>query len=257
MQLLVFPQRRIANSIKVIGEPEQIVINGKRFYRVTLQDIETETLFYRHLRSVTTICKGAVIPGFFEEWKMQQVEQLGIAGCKAALEQAAHDGTLLHKFIEDHINGHEVNRRSLAEVDGQKFAFDEDIWPKYEGYLRWEEKRKPTWKWTEKTLYSLQHGYAGRSDGKAEIASLGIIPIIDFKSSKAVRQDHLQQVSSYLFAENEMDGDADSGLILALGAENKQGYSETFLKSPYKIHQHFMTFYHKNNLINHDSPILV
>lgn len=244
----------------VIGEPTQVELNGKRFYKVDFSNGAS-----RYLRSVTTICKGAKLPSFLDTWEKDQIEQIGVKGFKEALDAKAHDGTLVHKFIEMHLNGDEVNRTSVAEIQSRingedklaTFGFDDDTWPMYQAYLAWEERRKPTLVWTEKTLYSLQYGYAGRSDGMMMID--GRKTIIDFKSAKRVQDDHKQQGCAYLMAASEMGEDVEQVLILCLGQDEKrkQLYSETILGNPYEIHQHFMGFYYKNQLVNWDSPILL
>jgi hypothetical protein len=213
---------------------QQVEIKGKRFYKATFQDGS-----FRLLRSVTSVCKGARIPSYLDVWEKEQVEALGIAGFDAAMNQAALDGTLLHKIIEDH-------------CDGKHYPIlDPEIKTKFEGYLRWEEKNKPETIWQEKTLYSLKHGYAGRADRKAFVD--GRTAIIDYKSAKAARTDHKEQGAAYIMADSEMKPEvhADSVLILALGAENKQGYSETWLDTPYEITKHFMGFSLKNQLVNY------
>lgn len=248
------------NDITVVGEPTQTEIGGKRFYRV---DFSNGT--HRHLRSVTTICKGAALPSYLDIWKEEQIEALGRSGFKAALNQKAHDGTLVHKFIENHLGGEKVTRASLAEIptyiNGEnklaKFQFDDDTWPMYQAYMEWEERRKPELVWTEKTLYSLEYGYAGRSDGLMIID--GLRTIVDFKSAKKAQDDHKQQGSAYLMACGEMGESCDQVLILCLGQDEnrRQPYTETYLRNPYEIHQHFMGFYHKNTLVNWANPILV
>jgi hypothetical protein len=226
------------SDIVVVGEPTQVEINGKRFYKVVFSDGSC-----RMLRSVTTICKGAQLPSFLDTWKMQQVEALGIKGFEAAMNQVANDGTELHRLIENHCNGFD------------EYAVDDDVRRMYEGYLRWEEKNKPETIWQEKTLYSLQYGYAGRADKKATLKN-GRTCIIDYKSAKAVRPEHKEQGSAYLIADSEMKHEpaADSVLVLALGPENKQGFSECWLDTPYKITQHFMSFNMKNTLVSFHNP---
>lgn len=227
----------MSNKVNVVGEPTQIEINGKRFYRVSFSDGT-----YKNLRSVTTICKGARLPSFLDEWERQQCEALGVAGYLAALQQKADDGTALHKLIEEHINGKDYD---IQDVEIKKM---------FESYLRWEARRKPRWIFNEKLVFSLQYDYAGRCDGKAQIENR--IPIIDFKSAKRAQNDHKEQGSAYLMADSEMKPEihADSVLILCLGAENKQGYTETWLDNPYDIAQHFMGFNLKNNLVNFHNP---
>lgn len=246
------------NENPVIGDPAQVEVNGKRFYKVSFADGS-----HRYLRSVTTICKGAKLPSFLDVWEKDQIEQIGVKGFKDALDQKAKDGTLVHKFIENHLSGEKVTRASVAEIscriNGEEkvatFGFDNDTWPMYEGYLAWEERRKPKLIWTEKTLYSLQYGYAGRSDVMMEID--GRPTIVDFKSAKKPQNDHKQQGSAYLFAANEMGLEPTQILILCLGQDEKrkQPYTESLISNPYELHQHFMGFYYKSLLVNWDSPL--
>ena len=247
----------MSSKIIVIGEPLQTEIGGKRFYRVELVD-EHGNHFFKYLRSVTTICKGARLPSFLDTWQNEQIEALGVKGFYEALDSKAHDGTVMHKFIEDHVNGKEVNRRSLVTLDdGKQYAFDDDTWPMFEGYLAWEEKRKPESIWQEKTVYSLKHGYAGRADRLAIID--GLRTVIDYKSAKRPQDDHKQQGSAYLMAINEMGEDCEQILILCLGNDEKrkQPYTESIIKNPHDIHNYFMSFYLKNQLVNWCSPVFI
>lgn len=236
-----------------VVDVQQTEVGGKRFYKVVFDDGG-----YRLLRSVTTITKGARLPSFLDEWERDQIEQIGVQGYRDALNQKALDGTIVHKAIEMHLGGEEISRTAIIKLDdGKEYVFDDDTWPMFEAYLEWEEKRKPELIWTEKTLYSLRYGYAGRSDGLMLID--GKSTIIDFKSSKSVQAEHKQQGCAYFMAANEMGEECEQVLILCLGQKpgRKQGFSESIISNPYEIHNHFMGFYHKNQLVNWDSPILV
>lgn len=235
------------NDVTVV-DVQQTVINGKRFYKAIFDDGA-----YRLLRSVTSVTKGASLPSFLDEWKMQQVEALGRLGFSDAMTQVALDGTIVHKAAELHIGGTPLTRHNKLMIDdGTEHSFDDDTWPKYQAFCRWMEKRKPEFIWTEETLYSLAYGFAGRSDGSCLID--GKVTIIDFKTAKRVQDDHKQQGCAYLIAASEMGQKVEQVLILCLGAENKQGYTETLITSPYDIHNHFMGFYHKLNLVNWANP---
>lgn len=226
------------NDITVVGEPTQVEISGKRFYRVAFSDGSN-----RHLRSVTTITKGAKLPSYLDVWEKEQIEALGVKGFQDALNQKAEDGTAVHKLIEEHYKGNEFDIQ------------DEDVAKLYQSYLNWEEKNKDKLEivWTEKTLYSLQYGYAGRSDAKILLDGQRLI--IDFKSAKRVYGEHKEQGSAYFMAASEMGEKLDGILILALGAENKQGYTESFVTNAYDIHQYFHSFNLKNNLISFHNPV--
>ena len=230
----------MSSNVSVVGDPTQVEVGGKRFYRVEFSDGT-----FRHLRSVTSITHGAKIPSFLDEWQMQQCEALGVKGYKDAMNQKAQDGTDLHKLIEEHIAGMDY------EID------DADIRRMFESYLRWEEKRKPEWIWNEKTVYSLKHGYAGRCDAKAKVN--GRIPIIDFKSAKKAQDEHKEQGVAYLVADSEMGPEIlpDSVLILCLGSETQQGFTETWLDNPYDIIQHFLGFQLKSHIVSFHNPILI
>jgi hypothetical protein len=235
------------SGITVIGEPIQTELDGKRFYRIDFSDGA-----FRYLRSVTTINKGARLPSFLDKWQMDQVAALGVQGFWDAMNAKAHDGEVVHKFAENKINGEEINRLSLATIDDKQFGFDNDTWPLFESFLAWYAKRNPEFLWTEKTLYSLAYGFAGRSDGLCIID--GKRTVIDFKSSKSVQEDHKLQGCAYLVAASEMGENVDQVLILCLGAENKQGFSECYIDNPYEIHNYFMGFYHKSRLVSWANP---
>lgn len=224
--------------ISVVSGPSQISIGGKRYYQVKLSDGSI-----RNLRSVTTIGKDVKLASYLDIWEAEMIEKLGIAGFKRHMDILAARGTQVHSLIERFVRG---------ETIIQTFDIADEDWIKFESYKRWHEKNKPEYVWQERALYSIKNLYAGRADAKILLA--GKTYIIDYKTSKAVQDTHRCQGTAYLKADVEMGGGADGVIVLALGAENKQGYSESYVEGD-DIEYYFEGFMLKNKLLQWQSPL--
>jgi hypothetical protein len=105
---------------------------------------------------------------------------------KLKRDTAAELGTQVHKAIEDHINGLDV---------------DLDV-PGYQAFLQWEEMNHVEWEQTEVQVYSDLYGYAGRFDAIAKVN--GHRYLIDFKTSSGIYDEMKWQLCAYRQAYNEM-----------------------------------------------------
>jgi hypothetical protein len=111
---------------------------------------------------------------------------------KNVKDEAAGNGTLVHRAIELYIN-HEPYEDLLATEEA-KTAFS--------AFLSWEDKNHVLWEKTECEVVSEKHGYAGRFDAIATIN--GHRYLLDFKTSSGVWPEMRWQVCAYRQAYNEM-----------------------------------------------------
>lgn len=98
-----------------------------------------------------------------------------------ALNEAANAGTWIHTYIEDHLLG--------------KFPEDpirDDHYQMVTAFHEWESQHDIEVISTERTVYG--DGYAGTADLFAKID--GVVTLIDWKSSSAVRDSHKAQLGA-------------------------------------------------------------
>lgn len=107
-------------------------------------------------------------------------------------DTAADAGTQCHHAIQMYIEGHDPY---------PSLQCDEAL-NGYKAFLAWEELNHVEWLESEVSVYSVNHGYAGRFDAIANVN--GHRFLIDFKTSKGVWDEHRYQVCAYRQAYNEM-----------------------------------------------------
>lgn len=161
---------------------------------------------------VTTI-KGILGAGeALIDWAAKQVDadvkalvkqyrdgQLGIEGllisllddnlCKAHIrnrDAKADYGTLFHDLAE-----------SCAK--GIPYDIPTHLLPAAEAFLAWEQENKPKTLFTEVTIISRTHGYAGKLDRIAEIN--GEVILMDYKTSKGVYKEFALQMAAYRYGD--------------------------------------------------------
>lgn len=105
-------------------------------------------------------------------------------------DRAANIGKLIHRWIEDYINGHMSGATvtpSMPSHTGARGAV--------ENYMRWEDKVKPEYIFSERRMISRKHNFAGTMDIAALID--GRPTVIDIKSGKRVYPEYWLQTASY------------------------------------------------------------
>lgn len=98
-----------------------------------------------------------------------------------ALNEAANTGTWIHQFIEDDLLG-------LFPEDPLR----DDHYQMVEAYYEWKSQHDIEVISTEQTVYG--NRYAGTADLFARVD--GVVTLIDWKSSKAVRDSHIAQLAA-------------------------------------------------------------
>jgi hypothetical protein len=114
--------------------------------------------------------------------------------------RAGDIGDGVHALIEAHIKGAEPPHTDPDLAD--------DILPRFEKFLRWEEQYQPTYRQSEATVFHPEHGWAGTLDFIAQIGDLGEV-LVDVKNTNpggrkkdepGVYLEHALQVAAYAHA---------------------------------------------------------
>lgn len=110
-------------------------------------------------------------------------------------QDAADIGTLVHGWVEAHINGREVTIESLPpQAQAAVNAF-----------LEWEKLNSVEYLKTEETFYHCALDYAGTADCVARVN--GELSMIDWKTAKGVYANYVIQDWLYALADESQHGD--------------------------------------------------
>ena len=144
--------------------------------------------------------------------------KLGLEGKSyhAELNKAGDIGTALHELAELHIKGvyYELPEDPIVQECFNKFK---DWWA--------EQEYEVTF--TEKSFCCRKYKYGGTAD-----LVVNGDTIIDFKTSKAVYDDHLVQMSAYRYMIEEQDGiEINKGILARFGKETDDFEIREFSKS--------------------------
>lgn len=98
-----------------------------------------------------------------------------------ALNEAANTGTFIHEYIEQHLLGNFTPS-----------IYRDDHYQMVEAFHNWEAEHDIEVLSTERTVFG--DGYAGTADLMARID--GVVTLLDWKSSRAVRDPHKAQLAA-------------------------------------------------------------
>src|SRR3990167_6529669 len=107
--------------------------------------------------------------------------------------EAGREGSLIHRAIEDLIQG-----QTLLYSD-----FSETAWRKISSFVQWTKDTKPKFVKTEQVVVSKEYMYCGQYDCLAEIN--GELYLIDWKSGSNIFPSFWLQIASYANALMEND----------------------------------------------------
>lgn len=143
----------------------------------------------------------------------------------AVSKEARETGTEIHKIPEGILSGEKdigtiLERVEKTEVKLGALAF-----------MQFQSKHKLKPQFLEKKVFSIKHGYAGTVDYYGELD--GKITVLDWKSSKAIYDDYLIQVSAYANALVEEGYKVDQTAVVRLG---KDGTFEIKIEKDWKKH---------------------
>ena len=152
-------------------------------------------------------------------------------------KEAGGLGTLLHKWIEDYING----RRPGVPVNAHMKA-------SVKRFLKWKKDHNVKFLLSEQVIFSRKYKYSGTTDFICEID--GKLFIGDLKTSKGIYAEMLMQTAAYRYArEEEYPEEKIHGmLILRIGSDGTFEVGYVIGKDIYK--KLFMAFVYALNLSN-------
>lgn len=131
-------------------------------------------------------------------------------------EAAAETGSIAHDYLQRWIE---------AQVAGVEFTEPLPEDPRaasgVQAALRWIADNNVKFVFTERKIYSPEHGYAGTADALAYVN--GVLSLLDWKTSNAIRTEYRFQVAAYAHAiEQELDLDIQQSFVIRLGKENAE-----------------------------------
>jgi hypothetical protein len=140
----------------------------------------------------------------------------------------ADRGTIVHAAVEAYLAGKKVD---LAHVQFQleEKNVPETLWAAtfkmIDGVMEFLYDFEPEVVWSEATVYSREHQYAGTADiiGKTRIGRSKLPAVIDFKASKAIYNETAMQLTAYGRADFVGLDDGIEALLMPNGEPIKHG----------------------------------
>jgi hypothetical protein len=117
-------------------------------------------------------------------------------------EGKADRGTIVHGAVEAYLAGKKIDPDHVQFLLEEK-KVPEDLWPAtfkmIDGAMEFLYDFEPEILWSESTIYSRQHEYAGTTDiiGRLMIGRKKLPAVVDFKASKAIYNETAMQLTAY------------------------------------------------------------
>ena len=114
----------------------------------------------------------------------------------------ADRGTIVHAAIEAYVAGKQVDP-AVVQAALEEKNVPEKLWKAtfgmIDGVMEFLFDTEPEILWSEDTVYSREHGYAGTPDliAKIKIGRSKLPAVIDIKSSKAIYNETAMQLTAY------------------------------------------------------------
>lgn len=140
----------------------------------------------------------------------------------------ADRGTIVHSAIEAYVAGKQVDPDAVQAALEEK-AVPERLWKAtfkmIDGVMEFLFDNEPEILWSEATVYSREHEYAGTADiiGRLKIGRTKLPAVIDIKSSKAIYNDTAMQLTAYGRADFVGLDDGTEELLLPDGEPVRHG----------------------------------
>ena len=172
--------------------------------------------------SVTTVI-GAVLA---KPQLIQWANRMGLQGVNTTTyrDELANVGTQVHEWIRQHLTGVESEDMNL-DSEHLEMAFGS-----FSRWLGWLQQNPLTPRFAERSMVSEEHAYGGTVDCVA-VHPRGLV-LCDWKTSKAVYDDHLYQVSAYAELLEENGITVDAAVVVHVGRTEEEGLSERWLLWP-------------------------
>jgi hypothetical protein len=140
----------------------------------------------------------------------------------------ADRGTIVHGAVEAYLAGKPIDPDHIQFLLEEK-QVPEDLWPAtfkmVDGAMEFLYDFEPDVLWSEATVYSREHGYAGTADiiGKLMVGRSKLPVVIDFKAAKAIYNETAMQLTAYARADFVGLDDGTEVPLLPDGGEIKHG----------------------------------
>jgi hypothetical protein len=118
----------------------------------------------------------------------------------------ADRGTIVHGAVEAYLAGKKIDPDHIQFLLEEK-QVPEALWPAtfkmVDGVLEFLYDFEPEIYWSEATVYSREHEYAGTADiiGRLMVGRKKLPVIVDFKASKAIYNETAMQLTAYARAD--------------------------------------------------------
>jgi hypothetical protein len=147
-------------------------------------------------------------------WLGQKIEKEGDKEAIKWLKNARFDssgekadrGTVVHAAIEAYLAGKELTNEQF-EDELRERRIPQKLWRgtagMVAGVMQFLDDVEPEVVWSEQTVYSRTHGYAGTPDivGRAVVGGSLIPVIVDIKTSKSIYDDTSLQLAGYGYSD--------------------------------------------------------
>ncbi len=175
---------------------------------------------------LSVLAKPALVP-----W----ANKLGLEGVdvRKYVDALAAIGTLAHGLIEEDLGAPTVDRSAYSP---QQIDRAENCLLKW---YEWRKSHRIEAVTVEKVLVSERHRYGGTIDAVGAVDDT--ITILDFKTGKAIYDDHLHQVAAYWRLAEENGLKIDAVRILQVGRSEDEGFSEKVVPVS-KLRPHWKIF---------------
>lgn len=200
------------------------------------------------------LADGTIVPGattvlglLAKPQLIKWANNLGLQGIDSTkyVDKLATIGTLAHLMVENHLTGkeHIYPEYSKEDIDRAENAFIK--------FLDWEKQYQVKVIFNEKQLVSEEYRFGGTVDCYAEIN--GKMTLLDFKTSKAIYEEHIIQLAAYKQLLKENGYEVEEVRILRIGRTEEEGFEErkeVNLENHWKLFEHLIRVYELKKVIN-------
>ncbi len=144
------------------------------------------------------------------------------------MEAKADRGTVVHAALESYLAGQKVDKDTI-EAQLTEASVPKGLWRSaaamINGLMEFLYDEEPEVLWSESTVYSRTHGYAGTADlvAKMRVGSSTVPVILDVKTSKRVYDETALQLAAYARADFVGLDDGTEASLTADGAPVEYG----------------------------------
>lgn len=141
--------------------------------------------------------------------------------------EKANRGTIVHAAVEAYLAGAPLSKEDVeARLDDGRVdaSLRKAAIPMVQGVLAFLQDAEPEILWSEKTVYSRAHGYAGTADviGRMHVGGSRVPVVLDIKTSKRIYDETALQLCAYARADfvGLDDGTEEPLLPFGMGGES-------------------------------------